>query len=112
VFTDDEVKITCKGYCKGDYHGCCVGLPRHWAATSTTVMKVFTNHFICSSCVALPSTLTNFDAIWSAKFSELSNLVNVLRNEAMKNIKTNEVTFKPVDIDGTTTAHFDNSFFL
>jgi hypothetical protein len=92
--TADEVTISCNGYCKGVFHGCCVGLPRHCASSVSSTTKFIHQHFICEQCMAVPSIIVNFDEIWSSKFKELSNLVSELQNKSMTNIMKNEQAFK------------------
>jgi hypothetical protein len=94
LISDDEAKIKCGGYCNGEFHGCCVGLPRKWNVTSTNLTRFVSNHFICSSCQALPDVVIKIDEIWTTKFNELTDKLTELNNSTIKRLKTNESAFK------------------
>jgi hypothetical protein len=93
LISDDEDKIKC-GLCKGEYHGCCVGLPRKWCASSTTMTRFIMNHFICQTCKALPDLVVKFDNIWTKKFNDLGARVTELNNTTLIRLKANEEVFK------------------
>jgi hypothetical protein len=96
--SDVELKITCKGYCKGEYHGCCAGFPRIWSVSQTTLTKFMLEHFICQQCKDLPSIISKFDELWTRKFDFLFHKVEEINHMTTKKIMQNDEAF--VEISG------------
>jgi hypothetical protein len=88
LISDDEAKIKCGRYCNGEFHGCCVGFPRKWNITLTTLTRFVSNHFICPACKTLPDVVIKIDEIWTTKFNELTEKLTELNNSTMKRLKT------------------------
>jgi hypothetical protein len=96
VQADNEPKIRCKSHCKGEFHGSCLGLHRHWSATTTSTTKFFIEHFICDDCIKLPDILLKVDDLWSKKFEKLSGNINQNIDRTVKTIANNDLALEEI----------------
>jgi hypothetical protein len=94
VNTDNENQLKCGGYCKGSYHGCCVGLPRTMSTATSSLTKFIHEHFICDTCKNVPDIMIKIDDLWTAKFDDLRHNIAEMNNLTLNSIQTNELAFK------------------
>jgi hypothetical protein len=110
----NEPKIKCRGNCKGEFHGCCVGLPRQWAdvKVQSSTTKHLIQHFICKECQDQPNVIGKFDDIWTAKFdilyTKISDIYKIMENK----MNVNEAVLNNVThgLDSLNSSNLDESF--
>lgn len=88
---DKDIRITCRGYCKGLFHSCCISIPRAWQASS--LRKVIMTNYICDKCICMPDMILQFDEIWSQKFHDLRMEVNRMHDHSTKMVEDNTRAF-------------------
>jgi hypothetical protein len=97
VLTDNEPRIKCNSHCKGEFHGCCLGLNRHWSSTSTSsTTKFLLAHFICDDCIKLPDIICKFNSLWSNKFDNLNNKISDNIDMTVRKIANSDNIFEEV----------------
>jgi hypothetical protein len=116
VFTKsvDEPKIRCRGNCMGEFHGCCVGLPRQWAdvKVQTPTTKHLIQHFICMECQNQPNVIRKFDDMWTIKFDFLYTKISDIDQIMEKKMNVNEMVMNNVThaLDSLNSSNLDESF--